>query len=231
MLFPLLCCLFSIYSALKAGAPKSCLVSSPLSNPTWFPQFPRGVTPEGQARTPAAGANSARIGLTAVTGEQAWAKTEVISDCLSPGPAWLKVSKPLGPPRQARHAAVAGQEANRGLWAALTGPGEKEEGSLRLGDSPLWLGDLKSETPASGLKACERPRSRRYRLSPAQQGPAQGPLPKGGSQSLARPSGPAPEGTVSRPPSHTAPQARPPGLRPPLTFDDAELLRKGPAVG
>ncbi|XP_059253781.1 proline-rich proteoglycan 2-like [Mustela nigripes] len=66
-----------------------------------------------------------------------------------------------------------------------------------------------------------RPWSHRYRISPAQQGPAQGPLPKGDSQSLARPSGPAPEGTVSRPPSHTAPQARPPGLRPPLTFDDA----------
>ena len=127
----------------------------------------------------------------------------MISDCSSPGPAWLKVSEPLGPPRQARRAAVAVQEANRGLWAASDRPGRKRKGLTET--SSLTPSDRRprERNPRHGLKASETPRSRRHRLSPAQQGPAQGPLPKGGSQSFARPSGPAPEGTVSRPPSHS----------------------------
>lgn len=50
---------------------------------------------------------------------------------------------------------------------------------------------------------------RRHRPGPAQRGPAPGPLPKGVSQSLARPVGPAPEGTGSRPPSHSASRQAP----------------------
>ena len=88
----------------------------------------------------------------AVTGEQAWAKGEVISDCSSPSPAWLKVSEPLRSPRQARRAAVAVQEANRGLWAALTRRAGKERGSLRLVASPLQLGDLQNETSATARR-------------------------------------------------------------------------------
>lgn len=61
---------------------------------------------------------------------------------------------------------------------------------------------------------------------PSPRGPAQGPLPEGSSQSLARLAGPAPERMDSRPP-YTAPHARPPGLRPPLTFDDAVGPRRG----
>lgn len=60
----------------------------------------------------------------AVTGEQARAKAEgKISDGSPPGLAQLKVSEPRGRPRRARRAAVAEQEARRGLWAALTGRG------------------------------------------------------------------------------------------------------------
>lgn len=83
------------------------------------------------------------MGRAAVTGEQAWAKAEMISDCSSPDPAWLKVSEPLGPPRPARRAAVTEPEANRGLWATVTDRVE-ERGSLRIVNSPLRLGDLQS---------------------------------------------------------------------------------------
>ena len=40
------------------------------------------------------------------------------------------------------------QEANRDLWAALTGRAGKERGSPRLAASPLRLGDLQNETSA-----------------------------------------------------------------------------------
>lgn len=128
----------------------------------------------------------------------------MISDCSSPSPAWLKVSEPLGPARQARRAAVAVQEANRGLWAALTGRVGKERGSLRLVASPLQLRDLESETPASA--------SRQARDLGATAQPSRGP-PRGHSPREAASHSPALPGPLRRGRSPARPQ---------------QLLRPGP---
>ncbi|KAL0617814.1 hypothetical protein AAY473_014682 [Plecturocebus cupreus] len=108
-----------------------------------------GWSAVARSQLTATSASRARIGRTSVTGEQAWAKAEVISDCSLASLAWLKVSKPLCSPRQARSAAVAGQEANRGPCAALTGRlGRKGAHELQLAASPLGLGSHGSKTSA-----------------------------------------------------------------------------------
>lgn len=146
--FCLLCCPFSICSVLKAGNPESGLVPSPLSIPYGFPQVPRGATAEGRARRPGPGLTGREQGGRLSLGSGRGPEPSWFLTAHRPAPRGCRSPSPRVRPGKPGVAAVAKQEANRGPWAALTGRGGKERGSLRLGASPLRLGDLESETPA-----------------------------------------------------------------------------------
>lgn len=99
--------IFSLDQQFQDWTPRSRLDPSSSSNPIWFPQFPRRVTPEEREWSPCG-----RRSLGAVTREQAWASTRVSTtahgDCARP-----RGSGPLGA-RASWSAAVAEPEAHCG---------------------------------------------------------------------------------------------------------------------